>query len=152
MSASTLMRVWGYISTDSMPSRTTLNVLARYAGHVDFKAFEASLVNSPSDDVVSPCISVRDDLAVRDRVRLTWEPGRVCMMRYLGDEQFVVEEATATKLRAGDTFACALIVEGERLYLDNLVLRGSEPTVDVFGKRGGVKFKVIKAQQNEKAP
>ena len=145
LSASTLMRVWGYVSSYARPNASTLNALARYVGYSDFRQFidNGGADRDSSEDVVSPRISVSEDLEVRDRVRLTWQPNRECVVRYLGDEQFVVEHALATKLHAGDTFSCALIIEGEPLYLDNLVRAGHPPVAFVCGKRGGVRFEKL---------
>ncbi len=145
LSVSTLMRVWGYVASAARPNASTLNTLARYAGYRDFKQF---VVNSGTDrdaseDVVSPRISVLEELAVRDRVRITWQPDRECVVRYLGGGQFVVELAQATKLHPGDTFTCALIIDGEPLYLDNLVRAGNAPVAFVCGKRGGVRFEKL---------
>ncbi len=145
LSASTLMRLWGYVASAARPNMSTLNTLARYAGYRDFGQFvnHGGDDSEASEDVVSPRITVAEDLAVRDRVRLTWQPNRECVVRYLGDEQFVVEHALATKLHAGDTFSCALIIEGEPLYLDNLVRAGHPPVAFVCGKRGGVRFEKL---------
>ena len=104
LSASTLMRVWGYVASAARPNMSTLNTLARYAGYRDFRQFvdNGGIDREASEDVVSPRITVADDLAVRDRVRLTWQPDRECVVRYLGGGQFVVEQALATKLHPGD--------------------------------------------------
>ena len=145
LSASTLMRVWGYVASAARPNMSTLNTLARYAGYRDFRQLvdNGGIDREASEDVVSPRITVADDLVVRDRVRLTWQPDRECVVRYLGGGQFVVEQALATKLHPGDTFSCALIIEGEPLYLDNLVRAGNPPVAFVCGKRSGVRFEKL---------
>lgn len=145
MSVSTLMRVWGYVASGTRPNASTLNTLARYAGYRDFKQFAdgGGASHDSSSDVLSARISVSDDLAVRDRVRLTWQPDRECVVRYLGNEQFVVEQAIKTKLRPGDTFSCALIIEDEPLYLDNLVRTDNPLVAFVCGKRSGVRFEKL---------
>ena len=61
-----------------------------------------------------------------------------CTFRYLGKEQFVVEEAENSKLKVGDTFYCNLFILGEPLYLSRLV-QGNNPPVDfVVGNKGGL--------------
>lgn len=42
LSASTLKRVWGRVRYTSTPQIATLNALARFAGHEDFRSFEAA--------------------------------------------------------------------------------------------------------------
>ena len=143
ISQSTLMRIWGYVNSSAKPSDTILNALAVYAGYTDFMSFATHDDQEASSDVLGSRISVCDDLSVRDRVQLTWQPGRISLVRYLGDEQFVVEQSQATRLQPGDTFSCALIIEGEPLYLDQLVHSGNAPKAYVCGKRGGIHFKIM---------
>lgn len=45
-----------------------------------------------------------------------------------------------TRLQEGDYFQCSLIVEGEPLYLTNLLQKGRLATNYVCGKSGGVRF------------
>ena len=147
VSASTLMRIWGYIESKSSPYVSTLDILSKYVGYHDFNQFCEPSDSDDSDDVISPRISVSRDLEERDRVRLTWEPGRVCMLRYLGGEQFVVEESHNSKLKPTDTFSCALIIDGEPLYLDHLTHQGEPPTAYICGKRSGIHFTIFKRKE-----
>lgn len=143
ISTSTLKRVWGYIDSESEPSRSTLNVLASFVGYgsyADFCAAAAKGGADASNPVVSRHINVATDLAVNDCLTLTWAPDRQCRVRYLGNMQFRVEEAAGTRLQAGDSFQCSLIVEGEPLYLANLMQPGRQATNYVCGKRGGIRF------------
>ena len=52
------------------------------------------------------------------RLRLGWQPDRVCEVRYLGGNRFVVESVTNGSLRAGDTFSCLQFQVGKPLYMD----------------------------------
>ena len=70
----------------------------------------------------------------------TWAPDRQCHVRYLGNQQFRVEASQNTRLHAGDYFQCSLIVEGEPLYLSNLLQPGRLATNYVCGKQGGIRF------------
>ena len=45
LSASTLKRLWGYVTLKPTPRISTLNVLARYIGKRDFNAFRQSILN-----------------------------------------------------------------------------------------------------------
>ena len=86
-------------------------------------------------------------LAVGDRLLLTWHPDRRCVIEHQGSGQFRVAEAENTKLAVGDTFECALMMEGEPLYVGNLthlLADGSTmgPVSYLAGKQGGVTFEV----------
>jgi hypothetical protein len=39
LSASTLKRLWGYVSLNPTPRIATLDILSRFVGHKNFKAF-----------------------------------------------------------------------------------------------------------------
>ena len=143
ISTSTLKRVWGYLDSKSKPRMTTLNTLAFFLGYTDYAAFCQSLGDdgqSPSSPVVSRHINVRDELMENEELTLYWQPGRVCRVRYLGNLQFQVVSSERTRLQAEDYFQCSLIVEGEPLYLTNLLQKGHLATNYVCGKNGGVRF------------
>ena len=147
ISASTLMRVWGYVSSNVKPNVTTLDALATYAGYRDY----ASLVNGAeedgSDEVMTGHLNVDNELRVRDHVLLRWQPGRECLVRYMGGGQFVVERCERTKLAVGDTFTCHLMIQGHPLYLDNLVHLSMPPRCYVCGQNHGVQYEVQRAEE-----
>lgn len=151
ISDTTLMRLWGYVRSESSPSKNTLNVLSRFLGYTDFAEFiDADQGSEKSSNmVVNRHLKVAKQLIAGDIVRLTWAPGRVCDVRYLGRQCFEVIAAEQTHLSKGDTFMCSLIIEGEPLYLDKLCHNGGQPATYVCGKRGGIAFKVLTNQNGE---
>ena len=142
VSASTLMRIWGYVAGATRPYTSTLNVLAKYAGWQDFAAFREGSDEGNSDDVLSPRLSVVTNLAPRDHVLIRWSGDHEILVRYLGDVQFVIERSENSKLSVGDTFTCNLIIEGHPLYLDNLVHLNKPPRCYVCGENHGVHFEI----------
>ena len=42
----------------------------------------------------------------------------------------------------GDTFECSVIIEGEPLYLNNLIHKGKNNSLYVIGKVSGIHFEV----------
>ncbi|MBQ9556719.1 MAG: hypothetical protein IJV05_10895 [Muribaculaceae bacterium] len=154
VSSNTLKRLWGYLPTNVKPREYTLDCLSRFIGYRDYAHFVEqgrALANeeSSSEAVVSKKLNVSQDLAVRDRILLTWNPGRMCTVRHLGKDLFVVENSERTRLQAGNTFRCGLIIEGEPLYIDDLVQEGRMPVAYVCGKVDGIHFEVIKASEIE---
>lgn len=154
VSPNTLKRLWGYLHPNANPRQFTLDCLARYIGYRDYGHFithesEGVKEEPTSEAVVGKKLNVLQDLAVRDRVLLTWTPGRMCTVRLLEKDLFVVEQSERTRLQAGNTFRCGLIIEGEPLYIDDLVQEGRTPIAYVCGKVGGIHFEVIKASTVE---
>lgn len=143
LSATTLMRLWGYVNERVNPRGGTLTALARFVGCRDWHDFtdrDEEWAQRQSGTVLSERIDVDKDLRRGDLVRLSWRPGRICDARYLGDRKFRIERTVATSLPTGATFSCALIISGEPLYLDRVRVEGSGPVAYVCGKRDGVRF------------
>lgn len=143
ISSTTLKRLWGYIDEPVKPRQSTLSFLSQFLGYKDYIHFEASCRNSEdisSLHVVGRKINVKDELTPGDRLQLSWAPDRVCVVEYIEDFRFKVLESAATRLTPGDVFECMYIIEGEPLYLDNLIQNGGKPVGYVCGKNGGVRF------------
>ena len=124
ISESTLERVWGYSTRGyGRVSLRTLDVLAKYAGSADWRDFCAELRQTGVvESEMFLCGSVRSsDLHVGDRLRIGWQPDRVCTVRYLGDNRFVAEACENSKMRAGATFSCLQFQLGRELVMDDFV-------------------------------
>ena len=97
ISPTTLERVWGYSTRHyDTVSRRTLDVLARYAGQGSWEDFCARLkdeAGSESDFFTDGIMAV-SALKEGTRLRLGWQPDRVCEVRYMGNNRFVVESVT----------------------------------------------------------
>ena len=121
VSPTTLERVWGYSTRHyDTVSHRTLDVLARYAGRgswEDFCQWLGQKDGGESDFFTEGIIAV-SSLSEGTRLRLGWQPDRVCEVRYLGAGRFVVESVTNGSLRAGDTFSCLQFQAGKPLYMD----------------------------------
>lgn len=144
LSVSTLKRLWGYVPNGFSPSTYTLNILSRFVGYDDWEQFcDERPAIPPSDPILVQRLNVADALSPGDRVRLTWAPDRECVIRYEGKLHFIVEQSAGTRLSAGDTFMCGLIIDGEPLYLDDLKHNGSRAMAYVCGQVSGVRFEVI---------
>lgn len=145
VSASTLMRVWGYrrgVST----RQTTLDILARFLGYADYVTFcqwAPTADDGPQSDEVISHHLLTSDLQTGQQVELTWQPGRRCVVELLEGKCFWVVEAEQTKLSVGDTFECDIFIEGEPLYMSRLVHEGRKPMVYVAGKKDGIRFELI---------
>ena len=153
VSATTLKRIWGYLDDNVCTRRSTLDILARYVGYADFEAFENGAAASggelPSNPIMARRIDVDEQLQPGDLLRLTWQPGRVCDVEYRGERLFCVVASQNTRLCAGNTFKCSLMIEDEPLYIDSLIADGSAPVAYVCGKRSGIRFEPLSAADDE---
>ncbi len=141
MSPTTLKRIWGYLSEPVTPRQATLDTLARYVGWNNWTEFQQN--DNPGIDsgmVSSEHIDVLRQLKWGEVVRLMWQPSRVCDVKYIGAGKFQIMKAQGTKLSAGDTFTCHIIVDSEPLYLDNLLHNGIPSATYVCGRHHGIHF------------
>lgn len=146
VSRTTLMRIWGYVDEGVTPRKGTLDILAQFLGYHEWEDFclNSQLTKEQqSCPVMSRRLSVAKELIRGDRLRLIWQPDRICDIEYLGNLQFLVTASVNTRLKPGDTFECSLIIEGEPLYLDNLRQDNHPPIAYVCGKKSGVFFEYV---------
>ena len=143
VSRTTLMRFWGYVDEGVTPREGTLDILAQFLGYQGWEEYLGNAMlpkEKQSSPVLSRRLSVAKTLIQGERLRLTWQPDRVCDIEYLGDLRFRVVASENTRLKEGDTFECSLIIEGEPLYLDNLRQGSQQSIAYVCGKKSGVLF------------
>lgn len=108
ISSDTLSRIWGYKKGYSSVRQSTVRVLEQYA-----KANEES-------NFIHTIAIHADECQKGDRVRIAWLPDRICVLNYLGDYRWRVEEAVNSKLHAGNTFSCRTIAQDHPLIVDHL--------------------------------
>lgn len=140
ISVSTLKRMWGYVKATSKPSQYNLDLLSRMVGHSDWKAFCAKDDGPASSRFFVKSKLIADALDRGEQVRLTWYPGRVVTIEYMGNDTFCVVESVNSKLGKGDTFTCHQFVADEPLYLSNLQHADMPLCNYVCGQSGGVKW------------
>ena len=140
LSLSTIKRLWGYVASNGAPRLSTLNTLAQY---LDFTDWHAYLVSLEQRGGIESALCTGEgiqtaDLQAEDRIVVAWQPNRQCTFRYLGDNQFVVEDSTNAKLQQGITFSAARFMVGQPMYLDNILLAHGTHNSYVAGKRNGL--------------
>ena len=121
ISPTTLERVWGYSTRHyDTVSRRTLDVLARYADKESWDSYCNYLkqMNGTESDFFTDGLLSVSTLSIGTRLRLGWQPDRMCEVRYMGDYRFVVEQVRNGSLQVGDTFACLQFQLGKMLYMD----------------------------------
>ena len=140
LSLSTIKRLWGYVESNGAPRLSTLNTLAQF---LDFADWHTYLVELEQRGGIESAMCMDEgiqttDLQVGDLIAVAWQPNRQCVFRYLGDNQFIVEESKNAKLQQGTTFSAARFMIGQPMYLDNILLADGTRTSYVAGKRHGL--------------
>ncbi len=140
ISSSTLKRLWGYVSLNPTPRVATLDVLSRFVGHRDFKAFCNYLKDAQiysSNFFTSRCQTVAE-LKPDTTVHIGWAPNRLVKMRYMGNYQFEVISSENSQLMAGDRFELSEIIVGYPLYISRILRNGAYTPSYVAGQIDGI--------------
>lgn len=140
LSASTLKRIWGYVSMKCTPRCSTLDILSRYAGYHDFRGFCQDLKSG--DDFVSEFFTticfLSKDLQEGERIRIGWNPNREVVLEYLGDNEYKVTESINSKLAVGDQFTATEFMAGTPLLIPRILRDGTYTQPFVAGRNGGL--------------
>lgn len=146
VSASTLKRIYGYVNDDHKPRVSTLDSLAQYIGHADYKAFVFWLKRSTkynssffmADQLTS------SQLAIGTEIEVGWSPNRMITLRYMGDSAYEVVAAENSKLVRGDRFVTGCFIKGQPLYLPYIDRNGEHTLPFVAGRNGGLTVLTVK--------
>lgn len=146
ISPTTLKRVWGYLKENTETRISTLNILSRFIGYKDWN--EYCLSNNSIDIEMQEYFITNKKLStcnveIGQQIEINWYPNRSCIIRYIGSQTFKIIKSTNSKLYTGNTFKCSLFIEGEPLYMDDLVQNDETPAPYVTGKKGGITFNLI---------
>ena len=134
----TLRRLTGALKDDREPRRHTLDVVARYLSHPDWKSLLKSL--NEEDSRLDACIEMlhTPDLATGDCVEVKWHPGRKVVLEKKEGNLFVVKSSENAKLHRGDTLHVSAVAKGFP-FLAGDVVRGGEHIGDyVAAEENGV--------------
>ena len=81
-------------------------------------------------------------LKINTRLRIGWMPDRICEIRYLGNNRFVIEKVVnSSTLIPGDSFSCLNFQKGRALYMDSFCKANEEHCERVHyavGLRNGI--------------
>ena len=140
LSSSTLKRLYGYVSMNTVPRKTTLDILSRFIGNRDYETFRISLSNDPqfSSRFFSAKTVTTSELKAGDRLRIGWPANRIVTLNYLGDDLFEVETSVNASLVKGDRFRQVSFMKGYPLYLSRILRDGDYTPAYVAGMNSGL--------------
>lgn len=141
ISVSSLKRLWGYVSYVNFPSRTTLNILAKFNDFKDWNTF----VNEISYDKDDASSSYMDNslvnantLNIGDILKLTWGNNKGCLLEYISYLRFRILEPINIKLQPGDTCTLHSVCVGMPLFISNIQRDDMMIPAYIGAKKGGI--------------
>jgi hypothetical protein len=138
ISATTMMRLFGLMKTDSKPRLYTLDLVAQFAG---FDSWEAAIKDdylseqSSIDQINSLIIS---SLPIQQKIHITYSPDRMLKLNYLGSMDFEVKEVQNSKLQVGDIIKVLRLECSFPFVCENVTRQGKDLGKYVGGKEGGI--------------
>lgn len=136
----TLERLWNYSTRKSdTTTERSLNVLAQFAGYGSWDDFCEMLRKEgkiESQFFITESV-LTSELTPGDILRLAWQPDRVIIVKYLGDNRFEALETENSSIRPGDSFSCLMFQKGRPLYMD-MFQRCGEPEASSANSRYAV--------------
>ena len=146
VSATTLKRIWGYISDTGAayrPNAYTVTALCRLIGFKDIEEFTASDFPIQSREYSGTFVESRT-LPKDAIVELIWQPNRICTLRYLGNTLFkVVHVENSTTLREGDEVECGCFTQHAPVYFPRVFREGSHPMTAMAGAASGITYRIL---------
>lgn len=142
VSQTTLERVWNYSTRGySNISHSTLNILSRYAGYENWDAFCQELGKNIESGMFDEESINTSSLEPGQRIKLGWLPDRVCIIRYEGNNMFIVESSENTSVQPGDRFSCLQFFLHKPLYLTDFTKKDNSntDTTYVVGRVNGLR-------------
>lgn len=140
LSASTLKRLWGYVSSNPVPRISTLDILCRYIGKRDFLTFCENIKKSPefeSSFFTAKFVS-SSYLQEGCTVEIGWNPNRVVRLQYLGGSKFKVLSSLNSQLKADDEFEVSSFILGYPLYISRIFRDGEYTPSYIAGSNDGL--------------
>lgn len=122
VSETTVKRMFGLVGKDSpernrTPHNSTMDIVAKWLGYDNYKEL---LKEIGEGDATSEFTSLHKietkDLSIGTQIQLRYEPARVIVMTYLGDDEFLINESKNSKLQKGDRVRIiSLVLEHEMI-------------------------------------
>ncbi len=139
LGTTTLKRLMGFVGGTVAARKSTLDILARYAGYADYRLLAKDL---GEDGDISDFREVESltsaDLEAGERVRIAYEPHRELVLSYLGDNLYVVDESRGSKLQKGDRLIIAGFYVGFELLVADVERDGRHLGAYQAAKQGGL--------------
>lgn len=142
LGVNTLKRLFGFKTDKVVPRLSTMDVIAQYLGSSDYESLIKELGEDADISVFSPidCIEVQD-LDRGSQIRITYDPGRVLLLTYIGDFKFIVNEVEGSKnIQKGDILTITQLAVDHRFVVSHVI----RDSVDL-GAYESAKFRGLKS-------
>lgn len=139
ISVATLKRMAGFVSKTCKPRLATMDILSLYIGYPSYNLLSKEL---NADTEISDFAWVEEleskSLKEGTQLQITYDPGRVLVLTYLGNNMFIVNESYKSKLQQGDKVTISHFTKGFELLVSDVVRNGESLGSYQAAKAGGL--------------
>ncbi len=139
LGTTTLKRMLGFIGGAASPRPSSLDIVAQYLGYPDYALLAKDL---GEDFEISDFREVDSltsaDLEVGEQVQISYDPNRVLVLSYLGDNLYLVNESRGSKLLKGDKLLISGFYVGFELLVTDVERAGKHLGSYQAAKQGGL--------------
>lgn len=139
LGTTTLKRMLGFINGPAKARPSSLDIIAQYLGYPDYNLLAKDL---GEDSEISDFRAVESidsaDLEVGEQIQITYEPNRLLVLSYLGDNKYIINEARGSKLLKGDKLLIAGFYVGFELLISDVERGGTHLGSYQAAKQGGL--------------
>lgn len=139
LGTTTLKRMLGFVNGPANPRPSSLDIIARYLGYPDYDIMAKDLGENTDISDFREVESIDSaDLEVGEQIQITYDPNRLLLLSYLGDNKYVVNESQGSKLLKGDKLIIAGFYVGFELLVSDAERQGRHLGAYQEAKQGGL--------------
>lgn len=139
LSESTLKRMFGFIANPVKPRRSTMDIIGLYLGYPDFKTLAVALGDNSEISEFSPVEEIiSEELEEGTQVQIRYDPDRVIVLTYWGDNYYIVNESINSSLQKGDKVKITHLTVGFKLLASEVLRNGDNLGAYTTAKQGGL--------------
>lgn len=139
LGTTTLKRMLGFVNGPARQRPSSLDIVAQYLGYPDYNMLAKDV---GEDAEISDFRTVESidsaDLEPGEQVQITYNPNRVLVLSYIGDNKYVVNESRGSKLLKGDKLMIAGFYVGFELLVSDVERGGCHLGSYQAAKQGGL--------------
>lgn len=139
LSIATLKRLFGFVGLQVVPRMSTMDIIAQYVGYPNYNI----LAKEIGDDTEISDFTPVDEIVASEtdegtQIQISYDPGRVLVLTYIGEGYFIVNESIKSKLQKGDKIKVSHLTKGFKLLVSDVIRDGRSLGAYTGAKEGGL--------------
>lgn len=140
LSVTTMKRMMGFAGDNVVPRGSTMDIIAQFLGYDDMKDMAHKTGETYDISMFTPVMNEieSDKLDVGTQIQFSYDPKRMVVMTYVGDQYYIVNESHNSKLQKGDKVRIIYLAVGFELMASDVVRDGKNIGSYHTAKNGGL--------------